>query len=1712
MSRTLFKDFLAASVDKGEYSTDDTIAFVLPLFRTVLDLHETGLVAPFELEDALFVADGLPDIDKTLAHPPVLELYRVQALFPRQRVKGLEIANPQKPSILASYLPGYRCFEQEAGHHDPQTDIFCLGLILASTALGLDLYQTSDLQQFIRARTNPTQYNPRIHPTVSRLITGMTELDRALRSQDLYDIISRLEHYRDYDPEKQTDLSNIAGWVDKEPKDRDGFILNKLRNRLFDISRRNRLLYYKPNLRFVNLTVGSVPAVLHYQSIRPDLLFTWNGELANSLTAGKEILLNKYLRFEDHSWLPASLDRVRIEARRDMQEYGFSQLKLVIAFLNWNNLKEEATERIQTPLLLLPVTLKKNKKLKEDHYVLKVLDNTAEVNPVLAGQLRELYGVRLPDFIDLDEMSPEQFYPLVRTQIEESNQGIFLRYIDTPRIYLDPAPDSGDTTETDTRKRVRYELAPGENDPHIWNIDVCNIVLGNFHYKKMSLVRDYNTVIDRQQPHPTFDALFSEQPKTYPDEIFDGSRPDDWFHVITADPAQNRAIHQSRAGYSYIIQGPPGTGKSQTITNLIADFVARGKNILFVCEKRAALDVVYHRLKQVGLEELCCYIHDSQSDKREFIKNLKATYEDFVETKMDLTALRQKRESLLYNMHRDLELLREFHDTCLSADANTGITIRELTEILITLRPHLVTLSPADEEGLPSYSEWKTARPTLTALEQVLDATEPGSVFSAHPFSKIKDTIFLSTSPHRSLETALLESLKALDETESLLAACHLDPQYLQDLEKIKSLVQFAVLLYPLARTGNLALADPDREESKDLEHRFRLFRQQQETHRQAVQKNSHWVQKPDEYGLDNALNLAARYEHAFLGKLNGPWRKLKHQLQQSYDFSGHSIKPSFEELLRGVKTEYNAAAQLDQTRQQLEEHYRLGPNIDTTRLSIEMLQSRKGHPDLEHLLHHPDGTTLVTSLQTLQQPLNRLETALNRCLETMPSGNLTAIRDELLNIQLNTDSLPDWLPALRAFAGLPVNIKTTVRRLPLRMKQTEAAIVRKALQELYQTHRRYAVIDGQTLEKAVLQIGEAYPALQEINARVIRAFVRQKFLHQLELSNRAASQLNDEQKKFKKAYAEGRKILENEFGKTMRYKSIRELSEKESGLVLKTIKPIWLMSPYSVSDSLPLDDDHFDVVIFDEASQITLEEGVPALYRSKQTIIVGDEKQMPPTDFFSAGSKDKDPDDLGATDPDNDEWLTEDADSLLAQGARKLDSTLLSWHYRSHYETLISYSNHAFYNGELLTIPDKTIHHLEKPPIRISGPEDARIHTAGLFDRSISYHLVTGSIYEKRSNPAEAAYIAHLIRELLGRRIPETIGIVAFSQEQQRAIETALDKLATEDTLFSQQLEDAYNRTENDQFVGLIIKNLENIQGDERDIIIISVCYGPDRQGRMLMNFGPVNKKGGEKRLNVLFSRARKHMAVISSIGYEQITNEYNEGAGYLRRFLQYAELVSCGQMKNARAILDSLVADRTSTSATITPTIIRTQLHEQLSALGYEVAGPIGQSDFKCSLAVKKQPGDEDYALAILIDDEEHYRNGNLVEQYYQRPAILKEFGWNVLPVYAKDWLHQPQRVLDQILRTLNGEPLAATLQTTVDDKQDPRLSFHRLNHPESKTFWEAAIDGNKLIVRWGKTGTRGQTRQKTFPDETTALQELEKQKNEQIEKGYVPDQEPR
>jgi superfamily I DNA and/or RNA helicase/predicted DNA-binding WGR domain protein len=1730
MAQISFRQFLQTAFDKGSYATDDIIDFAMPLLEGVRKLHEANLVADFQNERSLFVDENRLNINEGLA-------INASSAF-------REISPMQDGAIIN----GYQCFEITSGLHDAQTDIYSLGLVLGSMVFGLNLYEEAGAAHFLKYRHAPLLQNSRLHPAVAMLITEMTEPDRSRRMQDLYGIIQRLRNYRDYDPEKQADLSNIPGWVSKEPKDRNQWILSKLRSRLFDTSRRNRLLYYKPSLRFINLTVSSVPIVINSEAIREENLFTWNA-IAAKLKGMKDVLLNKMLPFEDHQYLPAVLDKIRVEDQKNENEYGFSQLRLVIAFLHWHNLKEDADERIESPLLLIPAKIKKIKGLKEDHYVIEIKDNNAEVNPVLINELKDLYGIKLPDFIDLEEMRMNEFYSLLKSQIESSNQGVQFTFTDKPPVQelYNKAKQAVSNYNKRLRKQdtqsekilppvtVDNSAAKKESNPYSWDLDTCNIVLGNFNYRKMSLVRDYNYVIDNKVEHKVFEELFSNQPRQIPPKEINAVNEKDWHHVIAADPTQAKAVMRGRTGESYIIQGPPGTGKSQTITNLIADFTARGKTVLFVCEKRAALDVVYHRLKQNGLDELCCYIHDSRGDKREFIKDLKTTYEDFVKNRPDLHSIQLRRTILLQTLEEQIGLLNTFHSSNTETTVDTGVPLKDVMNRIIELKQQLITLKPAEKELLPAYKDWLSFGETIKDLSKALEKNGAGPAFAEHPFAQLNDAIFTDDKPLNLLQSLVQHAKVLLSDVSNAVTAGNISPEFSARLEQIKELVQDAVLLEPLAESDNLQLVNKSNREAKALDREMKEYNQKKIAHEKALKQNANWRNKFTGQDVENALPVAKKNEGAFFSFLNGSWRSLKKQINESYDFSQHQMKPTYTAVLLQLKAEYEAADNVQQAKQQIQQQYKLD-NIDTAYLGIEVLRNKQGDKEIDYLLSHPEANELVKKLYRLNNTLYQLEVQLKKSLKGFEVKSLTALNDELENIAANADNLEELLPALKQYAILPATLKNLLCSIPLTPAQAEAVMAQKTAEQYFQQHRTFADIDMQAIEKAVQTIRHCYKELLKLNAQFIRANIRAEFLTHIDLSNTTSSRLNAEQKQFKKNYNEGRKILENEFGKSMRYKSIRELSAKESGLVLKDIKPVWLMSPLSVSDSLPLDTNFFDVVIFDEASQITLEEGIPSLFRSPQTIIVGDDKQMPPTNFFTA--KAEDPDDLESFgDEAGEELLSADADSLLVQGARKLDSTMLSWHYRSRYETLISYSNHAFYEANLLTIPDRTIHQQERPAIEVTKPEDAVQFADTLFDRSISFHFHPNSVYEKRNNLAEADYIAHMVRELLKRRVKESIGIVAFSQEQQGTIEDALTSLAATDKEFELLLEEAYTRTEDEQFTGLIIKNLENIQGDERDIIILSVCYGFDAKKKMLMSFGPVNKKGGEKRLNVIFSRAKKHMAVISSVKYNNITNEYNEGANYFRRFLHYAESVSIGNMQMARAILDGLVINKHKEAQPKAAHIVTKQIKEELLESGYESESQVGQSDFKASLAVKAKRNDADYTLSILIDDDKHYSNNNLLEQYYQRPDILRSFGWRTMHVFTKDWLHDPKKVMRQILERIKEEPpenLAQEIMeedillpvaseythTAMPDNTEAKLfiaanaatgydhlPFTQLTFTDSSSnkFWEAATNDTKLIVRYGRIGTKGQVQIKTFSNTDAAEKEKQKLIKEKQSKGY-------
>jgi len=597
------------------------------------------------------------------------------------------------------------------------------------------------------------------------------------------------------------------------------------------------------------------------------------------------------------------------------------------------------------------------------------------------------------------------------------------------------------------------------------------------------------------------------------------------------------------------------------------------------------------------------------------------------------------------------------------------------------------------------------------------------------------------------------------------------------------------------------------------------------------------------------------------------------------------------------------------------------------------------------------------------------------------------------------------------------------------------------------------------------------------------------------------------------------------------------------------------------VSDTLPLRPDAFDVVIFDEASQITLESAVPSIFRAPQAIVVGDEMQLPPTDFFSARAGGADEEGLRVEDDAQVFRYDLSANSFLDHAARNLPSRLLGWHYRSRSEALIGFSNWAFYQGRLLTVPDAAAPGAATGPLASPASEAAAEPVDRLLDRPLSHQLVEGGVYENRRNRAEAAHIARLVRGLLARPDRLSIGIVAFSEAQQEEIERALSDLAAEDQGFADRLEAEWEREQDGQLVGLLVKNLENIQGDERDVVILSVCYGRAPDGKMRMNFGPINQRGGEKRLNVAFSRAKHHMCVVSSIRHGEITNDYNDGAACLRSYLHYAEAASSGDAAAAARVLREVAAWRDlEEPAAAPPGVTARQLAAALVERGYLVAEGVGMSHFRCDLALRRH-GERRWRLGVLLDGAAPGRLEDLLERDLQRPELLRAFGWRVAQVRSLDWLRDREAVLDRLAALVEGAeegradpegpgggddeaedpwseldaaagaallvlPAAPSggsqagapaappagspgpLPAGVAEGRPRRLEFVG---GSSRKFWEVRVDGPVVVVRFGRIGTTGQVQQKVFADAAAALGAAGRLIREKVAKGYVEQVEP-
>lgn len=1794
IKESAFYQFIIENFQKGTFANDDIVAIMLPLLKTVAAIHNQGKVASLDDISTIYIqneqfqiADHAVDLQNNVVaisslfksksstfeitgeHYNTIEIGEdINRASVDNNVSETDLENTKR----AVYVKDYSCFELKFDHHDPLTDIFILGMMLASIALQFDFTEIEEVNKFVEYRKKMYFLNTKINPAIANIILGMTELNRDSRWKDLNEIIEKLKNYRDYNPETEYDLANL---VDAKRQNRTQFIHEKLRNRLFDNSKRNRLLYFQPNLKFLNLTVSSVPQALNYENIDPNSIFYWNQEISKKISNTSTISLNKYLEIEDNPYIIPTLDKIRLEANKDINEYGFSQLKLAICNLNWFNTKENSSEKIVSPLLLVAVTLTKKKGLK-DQYSLEFTDSEVEINPVLANMLKELYDIRLPERIQLSETKIESIYELLKLQVEKNNSGIVLDHIDKPQIKLiysqakqiltqfnkrskkkqalqdqrslnysyqqenfqpyglelfrnyvlteassleylinsDIKRNPQFFNENKTIEREFYQLDEGDTNPFRWEFDTCNLVLGNFNYKKMSLVRDYNQIIENDVESHVFKSLFDAlAQKDFKNEVVSGNSFTKTFNVVASDPTQNNAVKYSETGESYIIQGPPGTGKSQTIANLIANYVANDKKVLFVCEKRAALDVVFYRLKNQGLDDLCCLIHDSQADKKEFIFDLKKTFQEFTAAKNNFQSIATNRNNLVHKIDVEIAKVSGFHDFMnAKISANSDLTIKSLFDVLISNshKALLDNLNALDEHvGL---QDWQDHEDSFKKLYAINLETNQSEFFSVHPFRFLKRDVFSKYQHLSDLKKDLENSLEAIENISERLDFVTL-PVEIDTFFEIQKFLRKVMATFIYFDNHVSELLQPNSTLFRTLEKDVQTLLKSRAEIEKLAKQYPYWIATLSQTDAKTALEIISKNESSFFNFLSSDYKKTRNEILSVYDINKHAVKPNLVAVLENYCTQFELEDQFNNLKSDLESKYNLG-DIFELKYHTESVKKELDATILDFAQKlNPAERKEVTEIKNLFLKVN---SSLCHSIENYENLSLATIENEIVQINTKKAYFDLYATFFDEIQDLNPSILQLLKARKIPLDHLKVTLAENALQQYYAVHYADKKFNMDLLDTSIQKVKKMYADLLELNGKYIIAKQISNLKELILTSEMSVSGMTAAEKERKKSIFDGRKILENEFGKSIRFKSIRELASSDSGQIIREIKPVWLMSPLSVSDALPVDENYFDVVIFDEASQITLEEGLVPIYRAQQTIIVGDEMQMPPSNFFGSSSGNQDDLWTDATEEDNDSFSL-DADSFLTQGARKFPSIMLGWHYRSKHEALIGFSNASFYDSKLLTIPDLKDHSKLAAPIIVKDVMEAKDNLEHLFSKPISYHYIEKGVYDARSNRKEAQYIANMVRELLIQNKEQSIGIVAFSMEQQNEIETAIEALCIDDKVFENLIEEEYKRIENNQFVGLFVKNLENVQGDERDIIIMSTCYGYNPTGKMLMNFGPINKRGGEKRLNVIFSRAKKSMCVVSSIKYTDIKNEYNEGANYFRKYLQYAELISLGELEAANNVLNSI--NKKNVEYGSSPIV--DQIAAEVEKLGYFTTKNIGQSKFKCHLGIKKAVEDDEFVMGIIIDDDLHYQNDDILEQYLLRPEILKANGWNICQIYAKDWIENKPRVLKMISASLNKElffdeiefdetPVEIEAETLENNNQaafDGNPDFERYVNTAngSNKFWEISLEGTNIIVQYGRVGTKGQRMAKAFDNEDDALKEKRKLIAQKLAKEY-------
>ena len=1361
----------------------------------------------------------------------------------------------------------------------------------------------------------------------------------------------------------------------------------KWKEGLLDLTLRNKLLNFRTDRR--GALPLDVPDIGHFEDLlarerqfevlpkpraevdgrAPELVAARNAPPSikerrlKDLAAGR---LHCLLSPDDLSSRALFLERT---ARTDLEEGGASTLFVGIGFLRWfeSSFSDEAK---LAPLLLYPVSVRFDRQKRRT--ILARLEEDPAPNQTLIEKMRRDFKV------DLAALgSPED---------DESgiNVSAMLRVV---RRAIQQMP--------------RWEVL---EEAH----------LGHFKFSKFLMWKDLNDnedqllasrivqqIADHEKANP-----ISLPPKTTPDELDEKITPAELPCVLSADSTQMLAMHAALHSSGLILQGPPGTGKSQTITNFIAAVLARGHSVLFVSEKMAALEVVYRRLREVGLDGFCLELHSHKTTRKQVVESFGRALESPL-PRSNRETWSQASEALV-----QLKLQLNHYVRALHAPTPLGLSVYEVIGRQHELADFPeVALPISDPLGLTAQM-FKHVR---SAVTDFAIRSRPVAPCFEHPWrwsSQAEWTSALNDELIR-MSASLPEGLDELEEAATSLAATVGEPM-------------------PESTEAMQRLAERSRAVEHELEALCR------ETTAGPVPKHA--------FGAPTWPQLRTTV-HEYTNRLRAQTRVLAGLSARWTDAFHHEELPSLAALFRRWKDAFVLMSWLFLWRARRRLRRVARAELPTNRQILEDLESAHASPREQDLLRRCEQTLSVdladvwstaASPDQLDATLARGERARAawQRLCALPRGSviaqnqpswpgllerLTAQRtrieralqavaaDEQRFIELTRPTSRPW--ADPASAQHQRELKATALRMSREMgrfrdwclyQRQAAAVVKLGLRGLVEAHGAGTLTPEQiegSWERAVLSRWckaaiDVQPALRHFSElahdQLVKKFADDDAAHE----NLAREWIRDQLRAGVPREETARKdselhLLRREVQKKSRHIAIRELLRRIPELRAR-LKPCFLMSPLSVAQYLPARAE-FDFVVFDEASQIETHDAIGAIARGNQVIIVGDSKQLPPTRFFSRAAESEDVSRL--------EEDVVDLESILDEArARSVPEFTLGWHYRSRHDTLIAFSNKHYYDDRLQVFPAAR----------------NRVEDLGIAWHPVPEGVFYSSASRKntRTNPEEArTLVAQLVRSLLRYQPAErTFGVVTFSLGQKELIDALLDQAREAEP----KLEAHWASAE-----PVFVKNLENVQGDERDEILFSIAYARNEKGTLNHYLGPLSSQGGERRLNVAITRARRMLRVFSTLTHEQIELSRTKARGVedLRAFLRFAQ--EHGSRESG--------AD----SVPVFDSALEREVHRTLMEAGYVVRTKIGCGAYRVDMAVEhpRRPGV--YAIGIECDGPTYHSSRACRDRDRLRAEVLQDLSWRTHRVWSMAWQYGREREVEKLLGAVKAACAVPTEQ---------------------------------------------------------------------------------